>query len=293
METTFLALFFISLAAGVTISTCRFIFSKLGQYTCALLCSLIIGVMASKFLGVDFSKLQSVMDSLKSLLFLLFIFATGYTNGPAIFVLFRKLRGPSNTDSSKNSDRYGALKFVLVGLVVFAVASLTVLCVKKILKDNSLVGAITAGSLTQTAILGLTANASPGEYSLGLNREVVFTLTYLVSTIATMVFCSYVIPFFSVIFGRKYRENKTENILSASAEELVEAEDSTAISFKFSPIPDRVGRAFVVKENVEYEPLKNQLAAHYVTLQSVLDPKGRVKTPSAVASEDVRSDVER
>ena len=272
METTFLALFFISLAAGMTVSSCRYI-SKLGQYTCVLICSLVVGWLASKCLGVDFSRLRSTMDSLKSLLFLLFIFATGYTNGPAIFVLCRKLK--SRSGGSRN-----AAKIVSVGLVVFAVALLTVLCIKRFLKDDSLLGAVTAGALTQTAILGLTADAVPGAYSRGINREVVFTLTYLMSTVATMFFCTYIIPRFSKIFGRKLRDVKTEDILSKSAEELIEADDGKAISFKLSPVPDRVGRAFVVKEKTgceEYGALKKRLAEHHMTIQAVFGAEGKIK----------------
>ena len=280
METTLLALFFISLATGMTIASFRF-FSKLGQYTCVLLCSLVIGVMASKC-GADFSKLQSAMASLKSLLFLLFIFATGYVNGPAMVVLFRKLTaGPVAVPDS--SDRYQAVKVVFVSLTVFISAGLTVLCMKYILRDDSLLGAVAAGSLTQTAILGLTADAKAGVISRGLNREVVFTLTYLTSTVATMFFCSHVIPLLSTVFGKKHKPLKAEDILRTTAEELKETGENTAISFKFSPVPDRVGRAFTVKENMphrQFRLLKEQLASEHITLQCIFTPEGVVKNTS-------------
>lgn len=261
METKLLALLFISLAAGIFISE-RSITSFLGKNSCILLCSILIGSVAC-YLGIDFAKMQPTINSLKSLLFLLFMFASGYAGGPALFLLFRKLFSKQNNDSIKDTAKIIAIPFVV------ALSALgTIFVVRMFVKDDNLLGAITAGALTQTAVLGMTAKNPAGELSAGINREVVFTFTYLFCTIATTFFCSVVIPWF---FYWSKRNCKTNEILEKDAENLDLADDNSgkAISFKLLPVPDRTGRAFIAKKDLEYEELRAELVKHHMVIAGI------------------------
>lgn len=268
MENIFLALFFFSFAAGLAVNKIKIPrIPSLGQYTCIMLCSLIAGFAASKTHCVDFGKLEPAINSMKSFLFLLFIFATGYVSGPTVFSFFsyysqRKKGGPAN-NAIVNP---GSVFKIALTIWISAIVMLALIFLAGGIRDKSLLGAIAAGALTQTSILGLTA--SPESKSSGVSPEVFFSLTYVVSTFVTVLYCSKVIPSLSKMIHR------------GPEKELIDDRGDTAISFKLLPVPDRVGRAFKANTDIEVDLLRDQLAANHLTIQGIFNSDGEFKTHS-------------
>ena len=151
---------------------------RLAKSVSTLLVALLIGGLAIVFL--NFGKVLKAeaaqIDFLKQLLFLLFICATGYQIGPDL----ARMR-PAN-----------AWKGVLIALLMafFSFGIAAGIRQLKWLDISELIG-VTAGGVTQTAILEIARNSLGDQVPADFAGKVsiAFAITYLVSTAITIVLC--------------------------------------------------------------------------------------------------------
>lgn len=145
--------------------------------------TLIVGT----FLGAVFGgAVPDLSPTLKSVAFLLFVFAVGFQSGPQFFASLGRSTLPQ----------------ALLAVIVAAVGLVTTAVVAKVFSlDQGIAIGVAAGGLTQTAMLG-TAYGALSE--LGLSAEalrkiqgdaaVAFALTYVFGTIGVVLFCSQIGP---------------------------------------------------------------------------------------------------
>ena len=151
--------------------------------------SLFVAVLISQF-GVH------VDETVKNLLFILFIYAVGYTSGPTFF----------------RSLGRGASREIWLSVVLALTGLITVVALARIFSlDQGLAAGIAAGGLTQSAIMGtaessiLALGLSAGETAqLMANISVGYGVTYIFGSFGAIVVCVYVLPRF---MGRSIRED--------------------------------------------------------------------------------------
>ena len=165
---------FISLGLGFAIGSIPFGSFRLG------------GVAGSLLAGVAVSQLGvSVDNSVKNILFAIFIFAVGFESGPQFFRSLGKK----------------TLKEVALALIVAVSALITVVVLAKFLNlDKGIAACIAAGCLTQSAIMGVASDAIG---KLGLSAEQVklysanvgvgYAVTYIFGTLGAIIICSNII----------------------------------------------------------------------------------------------------
>ena len=144
-------------------------------------------LIAGTFLGAVFGgAVPDLSPTLKSVAFLLFVFAVGFQSGPQFFASLGRSTLPQ----------------ALIAVVVAVVGLFTTALVARLFGlDQGIAIGVAAGGLTQTAMLG-TAYGALNE--LGLSADalrkvqgdaaVAFALTYVFGTIGVVLFCSQVGP---------------------------------------------------------------------------------------------------
>ncbi|MEG1038476.1 MAG: aspartate-alanine antiporter [Pseudomonas sp.] len=166
---------FLAIASGVLIGRIQLGSFHLGSVAGALLMGLIIGQI-----GLE------VPHELKSVFFVLFIYAVGFKSGPEFF-------------SCLNSS---SLKLVLFSVVLCATALATILLMNSIYHfDAGFTAGLGAGALTDTAIMG-TASSAIAQLSLDeaaknqlySHMAVAYAITYVFGTIGLVVFVGTIAP---------------------------------------------------------------------------------------------------
>lgn len=166
---------FLSIALGVLIGRLQLGSFHLGSVAGALLMGLIIGQI-----GLD------VPHELKSVFFVLFIYAVGFKSGPEFF----------------GSLNRGTLKLVLFSVVLCVTALGSILAMNAIYEfDAGFTAGLGAGALTDTAIMGTAGSAiaqlsiaSEHKALLNSHMAIAYAITYLFGTIGLIVFVGSIAP---------------------------------------------------------------------------------------------------
>jgi aspartate-alanine antiporter len=189
--------------------------------------SLLAGVLVSQF-GV------SIDDTVKNLLFALFIFAVGYESGPQFFrSLGRK-----------------TLREVLLALIVAGTGFATVVVVSKIMGfDKGLAAGVAAGGMTQSAIMGVASDALS---KMGLSADTLkeytanigvgYAVTYIFGTLGAIIVCANILPKF---MGQKMKDAAVAAEAESSQAAALSADESYALH-------KLIGRVYKI-ENCAFE----------------------------------------
>ncbi|MEK1905212.1 MAG: aspartate-alanine antiporter [Pseudomonas sp.] len=209
---------FLAIALGVLIGRIQLGSFHLGSVAGALLMGLIIGQI-----GLD------VPHELKSVFFVLFIYAVGFKSGPEFF----------------GSLNRGTLKLVLFSVVLCATALGAILLMNAIYDfDAGFTAGLGAGALTDTAIMGTASSAiaqlpmaAEAKAQLNSHMAIAYAITYLFGTIGLIVFVGSIAP---KLLGVDLR---------TSARELeLELGIATSEDFISTPYTRMVVRAYRVAE---------------------------------------------
>ncbi|PRA52009.1 MULTISPECIES: aspartate-alanine antiporter [Pseudomonas] len=212
---------FLAIALGVFIGRIHIGSFHLGSVAGALLMGLLIGQI-----GLE------VPTGLKSVFFVMFIYAVGFKSGPEFF----------------GSLNRGTLKLVLLSVVLCATALATILLMNAVFHfDAGFTAGLGAGALTDTAIMG-TATSSINQLAidaaakaqLNSHMAIAYAITYLFGTIGLVVFVGSIAP---KLLGVDLRASARELEL-----ELGIAKDEDAITVPYTRI---VVRAHQVASNGE------------------------------------------
>lgn len=166
---------FLAIALGVLIGRIQLGSFHLGSVAGALLMGLVIGQI-----GLE------VPHALKSVFFVLFIYAVGFKSGPEFF----------------GSLNRGTLKLVLFSVVLCATALGTILLMNSIYHfDAGFTAGLGAGALTDTAIMGTASSAiaqlpldGAAKAQLNSHMAIAYAITYLFGTIGLIVFVGSIAP---------------------------------------------------------------------------------------------------
>jgi putative transport protein len=166
---------FLAIALGVAIGRIRLGSFHLGSVAGALLMGLVIGQI-----GLE------VPHVLKSVFFVLFIYAVGFKSGPEFF----------------GSLNRGTLKLVILSVVLCATALGTILLMNAVFHfDAGFTAGLGAGALTDTAIMGTASSAisqldldSAAKAQLNSHMAIAYAITYLFGTIGLIVFVGSIAP---------------------------------------------------------------------------------------------------
>ena len=179
---------FLSLAIGFWIGKFKFGSFQLG----GVAGSLLVAVVVSQF-GV------TVSDTVKNILFALFIFAVGYDSGPQFF---------------RSLGKQTLREIALAVIVALSGLATVVVMAKMFGLDKGLAAGIAAGGLTQSAIMGVAGDALG---KMGLDAETVKTLvgnigvgyavTYVFGSFGAIIVCVNILPKF---MGKSLREAAIE-----------------------------------------------------------------------------------
>lgn len=166
---------FLAIALGVFLGRLHIGSFHLGSVAGALLMGLLIGQV-----GVQ------VPAGLKSVFFVLFIYAVGFKSGPEFF----------------GSLNRGTLKLVVLSVVLCATALGSILMMNAIYGfDAGFTAGLGAGALTDTAIMGTATSAinqlavdSAAKATLNSHMAIAYAITYLFGTIGLIVFVGSIAP---------------------------------------------------------------------------------------------------
>lgn len=211
---------FLAIALGVFIGRIRLGSFHLGSVAGALLMGLLIGQI-----GLE------VPAGLKSVFFVMFIYAVGFKSGPEFF----------------GSLNRGTLKLVLLSVVLCATALGAILLMYAIFDfDAGFTAGLGAGALTDTAIMGTATSAinqltldAAAKAQLNSHMAIAYAITYLFGTIGLIVFVGSIAP---KLLGVNLRESARELEL-----ELGIAKEEEAITVPYTRM---VVRAHQVAETV-------------------------------------------
>ncbi|MNO25857.1 Aspartate/alanine antiporter [compost metagenome] len=166
---------FLAIALGVWLGRVHIGSFHLGSVAGALLMGLVIGQI-----GLE------IPHVLKSVFFVLFIYAVGFKSGPEFF----------------GSLNRGTLKLVVLSVVLCATALGAILLMYAIFKfDAGFTAGLGAGALTDTAIMGTAGSAinqlaldSAAKDTLNSHMAIAYAITYLFGTIGLIVFVGTIAP---------------------------------------------------------------------------------------------------
>ncbi|MDG1582548.1 aspartate-alanine antiporter [Pseudomonas sp. GOM6] len=166
---------FLAISLGVLIGRLRLGSFHLGSVAGALLMGLLIGQI-----GLE------VPHVLKSVFFVLFIYAIGFKSGPEFF----------------GSLNRGTLKLVVLSVVLCGVALASIMLMFSIYKfDAGFTAGLGAGALTDTAIMGTASSAishldlsAAEKAQLNSHMAIAYAITYLFGTVGLIVFVGSVAP---------------------------------------------------------------------------------------------------
>ena len=191
--------FFLSIGLGFWVGRIRIGVFQLG------------GVAGSLLVAVLFSQSGvSVSSNLKTVLFVLFIYAVGYRSGPGFF---RSLGRQS-------------LREIALAVIMAVSAFVTVVGLGRLFHlDKGTAAGLAAGGLTQSAIIG-TASSALEKLGLPLAQvqqmqahvAVGYAVTYIFGSIGTIIFCATILP---LVMRRNMRDDamKAGVVPEAVAEE--------------------------------------------------------------------------
>ena len=208
--------FFLSLALGYLVGKINFGKFQLG----GVAGSLLMAVIVSQF-GVH------IDDTVKNILFALFIFAVGFTSGP---MFFRSL--------NKKSFRE-----IILSAVLAVTGLITVVVLARMFSlDKGLAAGIAAGGLTQSAIMG-TAESAIKAMNLGAdvtakmvaNISVGYGVTYIFGSFGTILICVNLLERF---MKRSIRDDASEAEARIHSQELIVGEGQQLA------VPHLIGRIF-------------------------------------------------
>lgn len=177
MNDVFLMLMFFGVMATGSLCGSRF---RMAKSVSTLLVALLIGIFATAFFnfGAVLKAEHAQIDFLKQMLFLLFICATGYQIGPEL----------------SRMKLANAWRGVLIALLMalFSLGIALFIWRMKWLDISELIGA-TAGGVTQTAMLEIARNSLGNKVPADFDGKVsiAFVITYLVSTLITILMCRF------------------------------------------------------------------------------------------------------
>ncbi len=210
--------FFLSMALGYYAGKVNFGKFQLG----GVAGSLLVAVLVSQF-GVH------IDDTVKNMLFALFIYAVGFTSGP---MFFRSLGKQS-------------LKEIVLAVVLAVTGLLTVVIMSRLFGlDKGLAAGIAAGGLTQSAIMG-TAESALKAMNLGAdetarlvaNISVGYGVTYVFGSFGAILICVNLLEKF---MGRSIRDDAIGAEAASLAGGLVVGEGQQLA------VPALVGRIHLV-----------------------------------------------
>lgn len=166
---------FLAIATGVLLGRVRLGSFHLGSVAGALLMGLLIGQI-----GLE------VPYVLKSVFFILFIYAVGFKSGPEFF----------------GSLNRGTLKLVVFSQVLCSVALGSILLLNAIYDfDAGFTAGLGAGALTDTAIMGTAGSAiaqlpidAVAKAQLNSHMAIAYAITYLFGTVGLIVFVGSIAP---------------------------------------------------------------------------------------------------
>jgi putative transport protein len=166
---------FLAISLGVLVGRVQIGSFHLGSVAGALLMGLLIGQV-----GLE------VPGALKSVFFILFIYAVGFKSGPEFF----------------GSLNRGTLKLVVLSLVLCGTGLATIMLMFSLYRfDAGFTAGIGAGALTDTAIMGTASSAiahldidEAAKKLLNSHMAVAYAITYLFGTIGLIVFVGSVAP---------------------------------------------------------------------------------------------------
>jgi putative transport protein len=166
---------FLAIALGVFVGRIRVGSFHLGSVAGALLMGLLIGQI-----GLE------VPTGLKSVFFVMFIYAVGFKSGPEFF----------------GSLNRGTLKLVALSVVLCATALGSILLMNAIYHfDAGFTAGLGAGALTDTAIMGTATSAinqlaidDAAKAQLNSHMAIAYAITYLFGTIGLVVFVGSIAP---------------------------------------------------------------------------------------------------
>ncbi|MGP6429619.1 aspartate-alanine antiporter [Pseudomonas paraglycinae] len=233
---------FLAIALGVFVGRIHIGSFHLGSVAGALLMGLLIGQI-----GLE------VPAGLKSVFFVMFIYAVGFKSGPEFF----------------GSLNRGTMKLVLLSVVLCATALGAILLMYAVFDfDAGFTAGLGAGALTDTAIMGTATSAinqltidAAAKAQLNSHMAIAYAITYLFGTIGLIVFVGSIAP---KLLGVNLRESARELEL-----ELGIAKEEEAITVPYTRI---VVRAHQVASNgqadgqriVDFEKLHDSLTVERV-----------------------------
>ncbi|WP_068830307.1 aspartate-alanine antiporter [Pseudomonas sp. BMS12] len=197
---------FLAISLGVLIGRLHLGSFHLGSVAGALLMGLLIGQI-----GLE------VPHVLKSVFFVLFIYAIGFKSGPEFF----------------GSLNRGTLKLVVLSVVLCATALGSILLMFWIYRfDAGFTAGLGAGALTDTAIMGTASSAishldisSAAKAELNSHMAIAYAITYLFGTIGLIVFVGSVAP---KLLGIDVRSSARELELELG---IAKAEDAITVPY--------------------------------------------------------------
>jgi putative transport protein len=210
---------FLAIALGVFVGRIHIGSFHLGSVAGALLMGLLIGQI-----GLE------VPTGLKSVFFVMFIYAVGFKSGPEFF----------------GSLNRGTLKLVLLSVVLCGTALAAILLMNAVFDfDAGFTAGLGAGALTDTAIMGTATSAinqlsidTAARAQLNSHMAIAYAITYLFGTIGLIVFVGSIAP---KLLGVDLRASARELEL-----ELGIAKEEDAITVPYTRI---VVRAHKVADN--------------------------------------------
>ncbi|WP_223467020.1 aspartate-alanine antiporter [Pseudomonas sp. GL-RE-26] len=166
---------FLAIALGVFIGSIHIGSFHLGSVAGALLMGLLIGQI-----GLE------VPTGLKSVFFVMFIYAVGFKSGPEFF----------------GSLNRGTLKLVVLSVVLCGTALAAILLMNAVFDfDAGFTAGLGAGALTDTAIMGTATSAinqlsidTAARAQLNSHMAIAYAITYLFGTIGLIVFVGSIAP---------------------------------------------------------------------------------------------------
>src|SRR6266516_5941275 len=192
-ETPLLALF-ASLAIGYLIGKIPFGPIKLGGVCGTLIAAIVIGQ-----LGV------SISDDLKTFAFALFIYALGYTGGPAFF-----------SNLNRKGLRFGVLTIIEVVSVLALVSGITWV----LQLDRGTSAGLLAGAATESAVVGTASDAlaklglpASQVQTLQANVATTYTISYLFGLVTIVLFTSQLGPMILRINLREEAKRRWERLV--------------------------------------------------------------------------------
>ncbi|WP_353742943.1 aspartate-alanine antiporter [Pseudomonas fluorescens] len=166
---------FLAIALGVFVGRIHIGSFHLGSVAGALLMGLLIGQI-----GLE------VPTGLKSVFFVMFIYAVGFKSGPELF----------------GSLNRGTLKLVVLSVVLCGTALAAILLMNAVFDfDAGFTAGLGAGALTDTAIMGTATSAinqlsidTAARAQLNSHMAIAYAITYLFGTIGLIVFVGSIAP---------------------------------------------------------------------------------------------------